>query len=63
VKIAERNGYDFALLKEVDRLNAQRRERVVEKLRHALWILKGKRIGLLGLAFKPNTDDIRRRQP
>jgi len=59
VKIAERNGYDFALLKEVDRLNAQRRERVVEKLRHALWILKGKRIGLLGLAFKPNTDDIR----
>jgi len=59
VKIAERNGYDFALLKEVDRLNAQRRERVVEKLRHALWILKGKRIGLLGLAFKPHTDDIR----
>jgi UDPglucose 6-dehydrogenase len=59
VKIAERNGYDFALLKEVDRLNAQRREQVVEKLRHALWILKGKRIGLLGLAFKPHTDDIR----
>jgi UDPglucose 6-dehydrogenase len=59
VKIAERNGYDFALLKEVDRLNARRREMVVEKLQRALWILKGKRIGLLGLAFKPNTDDIR----
>lgn len=59
VKIAERNGYDFALLKEVDRLNTQRREMVVEKLQRALWILKGKRIGLLGLAFKPHTDDIR----
>ncbi|RPI24038.1 MAG: UDP-glucose/GDP-mannose dehydrogenase family protein [Actinobacteria bacterium] len=59
VKIAERNGYDFALLKEVDRLNVRRREMVVEKLQRALWILKGKRIGLLGLAFKPNTDDIR----
>lgn len=59
VKIAERNGYDFTLLKEVNRLNERRRETVVEKLRRALWILKGKRIGLLGLAFKPNTDDIR----
>ncbi len=59
VKIAEKNGYDFSLLKEVGRLNAQRRELVVEKLKRALWILKGKRIGLLGLAFKPNTDDVR----
>jgi UDPglucose 6-dehydrogenase len=59
VKIAEKNGYDFALLKEVDRLNHGRRTMVVEKLRQALWILRGKRIGLLGLAFKPHTDDIR----
>lgn len=59
VKIAERNGYDFTLLKEVDRLNAGRRDMVVAKLQHALWNLKGKRIGLLGLAFKPHTDDIR----
>jgi UDPglucose 6-dehydrogenase len=59
VKIAEKNGYDFALLKEVDRLNQRRRLLVVEKLQQALWILRGKRIGLLGLAFKPNTDDIR----
>jgi UDPglucose 6-dehydrogenase len=59
VKIAERNGYDFALLKEVERLNVRRRELVVAKLQQALWILKGKRIGLWGLAFKPHTDDIR----
>ena len=59
VKIAEKNGYDFSLLKEVGRLNTQRRELAVEKLKRALWILKGKRIGLLGLAFKPHTDDIR----
>jgi UDPglucose 6-dehydrogenase len=59
VKIAEKSGYDFALLKEVGRLNAARRELVVEKLKRALWILRGKKIGLLGLAFKPNTDDIR----
>ncbi|MCU0728088.1 MAG: UDP-glucose/GDP-mannose dehydrogenase family protein [Planctomycetes bacterium] len=59
VKIAERTGYDFTLLKEVTRLNAARQAQVVEKLRRALWILEGKRIGLLGLAFKPHTDDIR----
>lgn len=59
VKIAERTGYDFTLLKEVTRLNAHRQAQVVEKLRQALWILQGKRIGLLGLAFKPHTDDIR----
>ena len=59
VKIAAKNGYDFTLLKEVSRLNAQRRELVIAKLQQALWNLKGKRIGLLGLAFKPHTDDIR----
>ena len=59
VKIAEQSGYDFALLKEVERINEGRREWVVAKLQQALWILRGKRIGLLGLAFKPDTDDIR----
>jgi len=59
VKIAEKSGYDFALLKEVDRINERRREMVVEKLKKALWILRGKRLGLLGLAFKPETDDVR----
>ena len=60
VKIAEKGGYDFALLKEVDRINERRREMVLEKLKRALWILRGKRIGLLGLAFKPDTDDVRK---
>jgi UDPglucose 6-dehydrogenase len=59
VKIAEKNGYDLALLREVERINERRRDLVVEKLKSALWILRGKRIGLLGLAFKPNTDDVR----
>jgi UDPglucose 6-dehydrogenase len=59
VKIAEKSGYAFALLQEVDRINEGRREMVIEKLKQALWILRGKRIGLLGLAFKPNTDDVR----
>ena len=59
VKIAEKVGYDFALLKEVERINAQRIDLVLAKLKGALWILRGKRIGLLGLAFKPSTDDVR----
>jgi UDPglucose 6-dehydrogenase len=59
VKIAERGGYDFRLLREVERINQERRALVVEKLRQALWVLRGKRIGLLGLAFKPQTDDVR----
>jgi len=59
VKIAEQSGYDFALLKEVDRLNEQRREWAVARLKQVLWILRGKRIALFGLAFKPDTDDVR----
>lgn len=59
VRIAEKLGYDFTLLKEVERINLGRAEVVLRKLKEVLWILKGKRIGLWGLAFKPNTDDVR----
>jgi len=59
VQIAAQSGCDFALLREVERINERCRTRVVERLKHALWILRGKRIALLGLAFKPNTDDVR----
>ncbi|MDE1171378.1 MAG: UDP-glucose/GDP-mannose dehydrogenase family protein [Verrucomicrobium sp.] len=59
IKISEDLGYDFALLKEVSRINVQQRDRFVKKVRDALWVLKDKRIGLLGLAFKGNTDDVR----
>ena len=47
------------MLREVEKINKQRIDRFVEKLRSALWVIRGKRLGVLGLAFKPNTDDIR----
>jgi UDPglucose 6-dehydrogenase len=59
VKIAEQLGYDFALLKEVQRINAMQMGRFVRKITDALWVLKDKTIGVLGLAFKQNTDDVR----
>jgi UDPglucose 6-dehydrogenase len=59
IKIAEQNGYDFRLLREVQRINADQMERFVKKITETLWVLKDKTIGVLGLAFKQNTDDIR----
>jgi UDPglucose 6-dehydrogenase len=59
VHLAERSGVDFSLLKEVEKINRKRIEHFIEKIRRALWVVKGKRIAVLGLAFKPNTDDIR----
>ncbi len=59
VKIAEQNGYDFGLLKEVQRINREQMDRFVKKITETLWVLKDKRIGVLGLAFKQNTDDVR----
>ncbi|MCC3375559.1 UDP-glucose/GDP-mannose dehydrogenase family protein [Cohnella sp. REN36] len=57
--IADQSGYDFELLKAVIRTNDRQRLLVLDKLGHALGSLAGKRIGVLGLAFKPNTDDMR----
>ncbi|HYG22158.1 MAG TPA: UDP-glucose/GDP-mannose dehydrogenase family protein [Verrucomicrobiae bacterium] len=59
IAISEQLGYDFALLKEVQRINAQQMDRFVKKITDTLWILKDKKIGVLGLAFKQNTDDVR----
>ncbi len=59
IKIAETLGYDFKLLREVQRINADQMDRFVKKITDTLWVLKGKRIGVLGLAFKQNTDDVR----
>lgn len=59
VKIAEQVGYDFGLLREVQKINAEQMNRFVKKIVDTLWVLKDKKIGVLGLAFKQNTDDIR----
>ena len=59
IKIAEQIGYDFKLLKEVQNINANQMERFLKKITDTLWVLKDKKIGVLGLAFKQNTDDVR----
>jgi UDPglucose 6-dehydrogenase len=52
-------GVDFEILKAAERVNKQRIDRFFDKVRQALWVVKGKRVAVLGLAFKANTDDIR----
>ncbi len=59
IKIAEQIGYDFRLLKEVQRINADQMDRFIKKIADTLWVLKDKTLGVLGLAFKQNTDDVR----
>jgi UDPglucose 6-dehydrogenase len=59
IRIAEKSGCDFSLLKEVENINQQRIGRFIEKLRTELWVLRGKKVAIWGLAFKPNTDDVR----
>jgi UDPglucose 6-dehydrogenase len=59
VHLAEKSGVDFTLLREVERINKKRISNFVEKVRQALWVIKGKQLAVLGLAFKANTDDVR----
>jgi UDPglucose 6-dehydrogenase len=59
IRIAGDLGYDFALLKEVQRINREQMDRFIKKIGETLWVLKDKTIGILGLAFKQNTDDVR----
>ncbi len=59
IKLAEGVGYDFELLKACRMINISQRRWILEKLKESLWILKDKTIGILGLSFKPDTDDIR----
>ena len=59
IHISESLGYDFGLLKEVQRINAEQMSRFVRKIADTLWVIKGKTLGVLGLAFKQNTDDVR----
>jgi UDPglucose 6-dehydrogenase len=57
--LAEEHGVDFSLLKHVERINQLRIPSFLRKVRRALWVLRGKTLAILGLAFKPGTDDIR----
>jgi UDPglucose 6-dehydrogenase len=59
IHLASKVGVDFDILKAAERVNKQRIDRFFEKIHQALWVVKGKRVAVLGLAFKANTDDIR----
>ncbi|MFA5164031.1 MAG: UDP-glucose/GDP-mannose dehydrogenase family protein [Candidatus Omnitrophota bacterium] len=59
IHISEKIGYNFELLKSVKRINEAQRTLLVKKIEKAVWNIKGKTIAMLGLAFKPNTDDMR----
>lgn len=59
VHIADKLGYSFELLKEVQRINKAQREHILQKIQHELWVVQDKSIAIVGLAFKPGTDDVR----
>jgi UDPglucose 6-dehydrogenase len=59
VRIGEKLGCDFSLLKEVEKINLRRAEQFVAKVKKELWVLRGKSLAIWGLAFKPDTDDVR----
>ncbi|MEM7816717.1 MAG: UDP binding domain-containing protein, partial [Candidatus Aenigmatarchaeota archaeon] len=59
IYISKKLGYDFNLLKEVKMINEEQRLYFVNKIKEKLWILKNKKIAVLGLSFKPQTDDMR----
>ncbi|MFC1480166.1 UDP-glucose dehydrogenase family protein [Candidatus Omnitrophota bacterium] len=59
IHISEQLGYPFGLLKEVERINEMQKDLVIRKLSEMLWNLPGKTVAVWGLAFKPDTDDIR----
>ena len=59
ITISEQLGVPFTLLKEVQRINAEQKNRFLKSIREALWVLRDKKIAVWGLTFKPDTDDIR----
>jgi len=59
IHLAGSMGVEFDMLKAAERVNKQRIDRFFEKIHKALWVVKGKKVTVLGLAFKANTDDIR----
>lgn len=59
IRIAAGVGYDFELLKVVERINKAQRGLIIDKVKNVLWNLDNKTIGILGLSYKPDTDDMR----
>ncbi len=59
IRISEKVGYDFKLLKAVEEINENQKKYFLKKIEQAIWNIQGKTIGVLGLSFKPNTDDMR----
>lgn len=59
IHLAEKHGYNFELLKSVRKINNEQKGFFLKKINEVLWVVKNKNIGVLGLSFKPNTDDIR----
>ena len=59
VHISGKLGYDFGILKAARKANEEQKALFIRKIEESLWIVKGKNIGVLGLSFKPNTDDMR----
>jgi UDPglucose 6-dehydrogenase len=59
IHLAHHKGYEFELLKVVRKINEGQKKLLVKKVEEALWIIKDKTIAVLGLSFKPDTDDIR----
>lgn len=59
ISISEKLGYSFDLLKAVREINRRQKDFFLHKIKDVLWIIKDKTVGILGLSFKPDTDDIR----
>lgn len=59
IRISEKLGYDFKMLREVQDINESRKKMFVKKIQRELKNLKGRTLGILGLSFKPDTDDMR----
>ena len=63
IAISDDLGVPFTLLKEVQRINKNQKERFIKGIRDALWVLRDKKIAVWGLTFKPDTDDVRNSVP
>src|SRR5438874_10781456 len=59
IAISEDLGVPFTLLKEVEKINKEQKDRFLKTMRDALWVLRDKKIAVWGLTFKPDTDDVR----